>query len=288
MGALSLEGAFWRKWARLGARGPSWFARWAPPVLGVAFATIATEPRRSIVRNLRRVRGRRNVLREGLEVAETFATYASCLTEALGADADGREMPEVVVTGQAHVDAALADKRGLLLVTAHTAGWEIVGALVGRRRGLRLLVAEHAERDAKARLIQDEARQGEGVQVAHIGAGPFAALGLMKHLRDGGAVALQIDRVPHGVRARRVTLLGESAGVPEGPLRLAMLSGAPILPIFTARRGHRRYEIMAHRPIRLSRSETDVALDAAAQQIASALETFARAHPTQWFHFRAD
>jgi KDO2-lipid IV(A) lauroyltransferase len=45
---------------------------------------------------------------------------------------------------------------------------------------------------------------------------------------------------------------------------------------------------MAHSPIRLSRSETDVTLDAAAQQIASALETFARAHPTQWFHFRAD
>jgi KDO2-lipid IV(A) lauroyltransferase len=67
-----------------------------------------------------------------------------------------------------------------------------------------------------------------------------------------------------------------------------MLSGAPILPIFSARRGHRRYEIMAHSPIRLSRSETDVTLDAAAQQIASALETFARAHPTQWFHFRAD
>jgi KDO2-lipid IV(A) lauroyltransferase len=67
-----------------------------------------------------------------------------------------------------------------------------------------------------------------------------------------------------------------------------MLTGAPILPIFTARLGHRHYQIMVHRPIRLSRSESNTALDGAAQQIANALEGFARAYPTQWFHFRAD
>jgi KDO2-lipid IV(A) lauroyltransferase len=194
----------------------------------------------------------------------------------------------VIVTGQAHFDDALSDKRGLLLVTAHTAGWEIVGALVGSRRGLRVLVAERAEPDARARAIQDEARQGHGVHVAHIGADPFAGLALMRHLREGGAVAVQIDRVPRGVRARRVTLFGEPANMPEGPLRLAMLTGAPIVPIFTGRTGHCRYEIAAHRPIRLARSETDGGLDAAAQEIAGALEGFARAHPTQWFHFRAD
>ncbi len=285
MGGLALEGAFWREWARFGARGPAWFARWAPPVIGVAFAAIAHGPRRSIVRNLRRVRGRQNALQEGLDVARTFATYASCLTEALGG-VDGA-MPQVVVSGQAHVDDALSDRRGLVLVTGHTAGWEIVGALIGRRRGLSLLVAEKAEPDAKARAIQDDAREGLGVRVAHVGE-PLAALGLMSHLRSGGVVAMQIDRVPPGVRSRRVTLLGESAQVPEGPLRLAMLTGAPILPIFTARRGHRQYEIAAHRPIRLSRSESEGALNAAAQEIASALEAFARANPTQWFHFRAD
>ncbi len=71
---------------------------------------------------------------------------------------------------------------------------------------------------------------------------------------------MQIDRVPRGVRGRRVGLLGEVAQVPEGPLRLAMLTGAPILPVFSARLGYRRYEITAHRPIRLSRSESDAAL----------------------------
>lgn len=288
MGALSLDGAFWRRWARLGARGPTWFSRWAPPVIGVAFAALAHAPRRSIVGNLRRVRGRRGVFPDAVDVARTFATYASCLTEALSTGLEGREAPEVVVTGQAHVDDALSDKRGLLLVTAHTAGWEIVGALVGRRRGLRVLVAERAEPDAQASAIQDEVRQGHGVHVAHIGAEPFAGLALMRRLREGGAVALQIDRVPAGVRARRVTLFGEPANMPEGPLRLAMLTGAPIVPIFTRRTGHRRYEIAAHRPIRLARSEADGRLDAAAQEIAGALEAFARAHPTQWFHFRAD
>jgi lauroyl/myristoyl acyltransferase len=288
MGTLSLDGAFLRRWARIGARGPAWFSRYAPPVIGIAFALFMRAPRRAIASNLRRVRGPRSPLREVADVARTFATYASCLTEALGADADESEMPDVAVSGLGHVDDALSDKRGVLLVTGHTAGWEIVGALVGRRRGLRLLVAERAERDAKARAIQDGVRQGRGVHVAHVGDEPLAGLGLMRHLQDGGVVALQIDRVPSASRARRVTLFGGDARLPEGPLRLAMLTGAPIVPIFTARRGHRRYEIAAHPPIRLAKSESESGIDAAAQEIATALEQFVRAHPTQWFHFRAD
>jgi KDO2-lipid IV(A) lauroyltransferase len=83
-------------------------------------------------------------------------------------------------------------------------------------------------------------------------------------------------------------MFGEPARVPEGPLRLAALTGAPIVPIFTVRRGYRRYEIVAHPVIRLSRAADERSFDAAAQTMASAMEAFAREHPTQWFHFRAD
>jgi lauroyl/myristoyl acyltransferase len=286
MSALSLDGYFWRRMARFGARGPEWFARFAPPLIGVAVCAMAPTHRQTILRNLRRVRGRRGAIRDAYDVARTFATYASCLTEGLGgAGAKGRA-PEALIWGELHVDDALADRRGVLFATAHTAGWEAVGPVLWRDRHLRVLVAEARERDEAARAIQDQARREQGLVVTHVGDDPLSGLPLLTHLRKGGVVALQIDRVPPGTRARQVNMFGGQGRVPEGPLRLASITGAPILPIFTARTGHRRYEVVVHAPLRLGRRASEAELDAAAQAIADGLQQFVLAHLTQWFHFR--
>src|SRR5262249_132964 len=106
------------------------------------------------------------------------------------------------------------------------------------------------------------------------------------HLRSGGVVALQIDRVPPGLRARSVMLFGAPGRVPEGPLRLAMWTGAPLVPVFAARTGYRCYEVVVHDPIRIARSADEAEVDAAGQRLADAMQRFVQAHPTQWFHFR--
>jgi phosphatidylinositol dimannoside acyltransferase len=283
---LPIDGAFWRRMARFGARGPEWFARWSPPLIGVAICAAAPGPRRAIARNLRRVHGPRGGLLEAADVARTFATYASCLTELLSGEGARGRRPTAVVSGQEHVDAALADRRGLIFATAHAGGWEVAGRLVSRDKGYRVMIVEAPERDAVARAIQDEARQEGGVVVTHIGDDPLSVLPIARHLRGGGVVALQVDRAPLGQRARDVVMFGDRARIPEGPIRLAALTGAPILPIFAARTGHRRYRIVAHPAIRLARTATDTELDSAAQRIAGAVEEFVRAYPTQWFHFR--
>ncbi|MGH7438111.1 MAG: lysophospholipid acyltransferase family protein, partial [Polyangiaceae bacterium] len=135
--------------------------------------------------------------------------------------------------------------------------------------------------------IQDEARRAQGVEVAHAGGDPFATLGLLGHLRSGGVVALQMDRMSAGMRARRVTLFGRPSYLPEGPLRLASVAGAPIVPVFASRAGHRHYEMRIEAPVHLPRRPTEAELDAAAQGLADSLAAFVRARPTQWFNFRA-
>jgi KDO2-lipid IV(A) lauroyltransferase len=99
-------------------------------------------------------------------------------------------------------------------------------------------------------------------------------------------VALQIDRAPSRLRTRRVRLFGGPGVIPEGPLRLAQLSGAPILPVFSARRGHRRYLVEAYPPIVVARDASDADLDRAAQRVADAMGEFLTEHPTDWFAFR--
>jgi len=288
MRALSLDGELLRRAARWGStRGPEWFVRAAPPVVGVLAWALAADERRFVARNLRRMHGGRvRALRDAIDGARTFATYASCLTEILGAGSARGRLPEVVVHGELHVTGAIAAQRGVILATAHTAGWETVGPLLTRDLGLRVMIAETPERDTAARAIQDDARRAHGLLVTHVGADPFSALPLARHLRDGGAVALQIDRLPPGQRRRAVTLFGAPGYIPEGPLRLAALSGAPLVAIFAARTGHRRYLVVASAPLRVARDASQAELDQAAQTLAGAMQDFVVAHPTQWFHFR--
>lgn len=288
MPALSLEGAFWRRMARMGARGPEWFARYSPPAIGVAICVFAPRQRDAIARNLRRVCGSRSPLRETLDVARTFANYASCLSEVLAGESPRGRAPGAVAVGECHVDDALADGRGVLFATAHTGGWDVVGRMVSRRKGRPVMLVRAPERDGIARAIHDDGRTEAGVVVIHAGDDPLAALPLARHLRQGGIVALQVDRVPRAQRARTVQLFDEASQLPEGPLRLSALTGAPIVPIFAARTGHRQYRVVAYPPIRVPRAAGDEELGSAAQRLADALENFVRSHPTQWFHFRED
>jgi KDO2-lipid IV(A) lauroyltransferase len=184
------------------------------------------------------------------------------------------------------VQQALSDKRGLVIVTAHTAGWQIVGPLFARRRGLRIMIAVAPERDAAASAIQDATQFDRGALVVHVGDDVLSGLPLIRHLRSCGAVALQIDRTPPGTRSRNVRMFGALSRVPEGPLMLGALTGAPILPVFSARTGYRRYDIVAYPPIRLAQKALDGELQRAAQAMADSCEDFARSFPTQWFHFR--
>jgi KDO2-lipid IV(A) lauroyltransferase len=87
------------------------------------------------------------------------------------------------------------------------------------------------------------------------------------------------------MRTRQVTMFGERAGVPEGPLRLAALTGAPIVPVFCARVGYRRYVLQARASITLARGAGDAEFDAAAQRLADSMQDFVRAHATDWFAF---
>jgi KDO2-lipid IV(A) lauroyltransferase len=185
-----------------------------------------------------------------------------------------------------YVQDATADGRGIIMVTAHTAGWESVGPLLARDRGLQIMIAMQAEPDERAQSIQDEARKRAGVSIVHVGDDPLASLPLLRHLRSpGGVVALQLDRFAEGMRTREVTMLGQRTRIPEGPLRLAQVSGAPILPVFCARLGYRRYVIELYESRLVPRRASDTELDAVAGHLADSMGAFLRKHPTQWFHF---
>jgi KDO2-lipid IV(A) lauroyltransferase len=265
---------------------PAWFVRWAPPLIGAAIAVASPRARGAILRRLARTRGPASPVRDAIDVYRTFASFASCLTEVLATGSKNDRVPEAVVHRDDGVVQLLASSGGIILVTAHTAGWDTLGALLAQEHRKRVMLVMQRERDSGARALHDAAREARrGVQVVHVGGDPLASLPLMRHVREGGVVALQIDRVPRGMAGRAVRLFGRPGLIPEGPLRLAQLTGAPIVPVFSSRTGHRRYAVHLCEPVHVARRAAPAELDAAAQSLADAFGGFVSAHPTDWFAF---
>lgn len=294
--ARSHESAFWRRAARWGtADRPDWWLRYGPVPFGWAAAALVPSARRAVLRNLRRVRGEASFGRDVRDVLSTFGSYAGCIAEVLANDgASAPARPHATIYGDRFFAQALRGappeaprperRRGVVIVTAHTAGWESVGPLLGKDHERELTFVMHREADAEAGKVQDDARRRTGIAIAHVG-DPLASLPLLRKLQDGGIVALQLDRIVPGMRTRSVELLGGCGEVPEGPLRLAQVSGAPILPVFCARRGFREYVVEAFEPRWIDRRADAAELDAVAAHVADAMTRFLRAHPTQWFQF---
>lgn len=285
---LAHDGVFWRRMAAMGARRfPRWWMRYSPPVFGLAAAIAMPGTRKTVRRNLERIRGPAPRHRDWLDTAKTFATYASSLSEALAQGSDnGKDLRATFVRNDL-LRAAVARDKGVLLLTLHTAGWEVATPLFVGDVNLDVLIVMERERSGRAQELHDEARTTAKTSVLHLGESELAALPIARHLAKKGAVAMQIDRAPPNGRTIAVELLGRPFAIPEGPLRIAELSGAPMLPTFSARVGFNEYVLENYPPIELPRRPTDVERQRAAQTIADAMGDFLKRHPTQWFHFGA-
>jgi KDO2-lipid IV(A) lauroyltransferase len=280
------DSIFWRKAIDFGvARGPEPWVRYSPAFFGLAFGAALHKHRRAVRRNLRLALGPRPPAVELRDTAAVFANFAACMTEALalsirpGAKIDGG------VIGDEPFLEAVAAGRGVIVATAHTGGWEIAGLLLKALHDADVIVVMARERDERAQALHDDARHGAGVRVVRLGGDPLEALPLLAHLRKGGVVAIQVDRLPAGMRGRESRLFGKPWMVPEGPLALAAVSGAPIIPAFTRRLGFMRYEVLPQQAIRVARRPTPEQLDEAARQLMAGIERFVIENPTQWFHF---
>lgn len=280
------DSVLWRRAVDVGVTyGPGFFIRHSPALFGLAVGAALPEHRRVVRRNLRLALGQREALVEYRDMARVFINFASCLTDAFIAGSDRPDRLTGLCVNDEHFTNAFRRGHGVIVVTAHTGGWQAAAPLLRSVHATDVLIVMQRERDKRAQEVQDGTRDRVGVRVLHVDDDPLAVLPLLSHLRKKGVVAIQIDRLPPGMRGREVELFGTPFRVPEGPLQLAAVSGAPIVPVFTRRIGFMEYEVCIAPPVSLPRRPRSEELDAAARQIAAEMERFVRANPTQWFHF---
>jgi KDO2-lipid IV(A) lauroyltransferase len=186
------------------------------------------------------------------------------------------------VRGNDHFLTARDAGRGVLLVGPHVGNWEIAGFLL---RDLDCPVHALSIRDPYPHFdeFRRRFREREGIRIIHVGAEVDAGtiLEIQAALGRGEAVAMLGDRLYMG-RSFTARFFGRDVRFPAGPLHIAALTGAPIVPFAAVRDGD-RYRVELTDRIEVGATRDDLAR--AGRRLVQSFEGFVRAHPDQWFNF---
>jgi KDO2-lipid IV(A) lauroyltransferase len=190
------------------------------------------------------------------------------------------------VEGIEHYLAARRLERGAIIATAHVGPFEIgATALLDQESNVHVVF----RRDEFPRFdrLRSRLRSNLGIIEAPIDQGWSIWMGLRDALRRNEVVMIQADRVMPGQKGVPVPFLGGRMMMPLGPIKLALATGAPIVPIFSHRTAIGRLRVTIERPIVVSRDNGPIVgacrEPAALRELAAAVERHVRAHPDQWF-----
>lgn len=212
-----------------------------------------------------------------------FRSFGMYMCEFFGAEGFGPEFfdEHVAIQGRENLDAALAGGRGMLFVSGHYSNWEL-GAFVVGRLGYPIVALTRPHAAQRVNELFVGQRRKHGVTVVHTETGARAVL---RALRENRPVAILGDRSTGGPTVR-VTLFGRPTYLPQGPWRIAVDAGVPLLPTFVHRRFNRDYtlEIGAALPVPEEGTKAE-RMAALAQAYALALEARVKADPCQWAVF---
>ncbi len=182
------------------------------------------------------------------------------------------------------LNAALAEGKGVIFVTLHFGNWDMGAASLAAFGYPIDVIAETFRYDRMNHLVQGS-RRALGMNIIPMErVGP----GVMRALRRGEMLALLID-IPAQGNGVTVDFFGAPCQVPAGPARIALHTGARVIPATLVRvQGHDHLiQPVLDFDLRYKKTGNDEAdVRELTQQIMRSLERMVRQHPDQWFIFR--
>jgi len=276
---LRFDGAFWRRFAELGCvYGPEWLKRASPPAIAAIVYAVARGQRAAVLANQRQVRGARGWLRERWDAYRVFAEFARSVTEAMEQWGPRAPALDLRAGTDTTVAEALAEGRGLIVVTGHFGSWEVAARGLGPfARRVNMVTAHELNASAQAFVHAQRTRFGSGI--IYSDGSPFAGLSILQALRRGEIVGMQIDPWGPLTGSYAVEFFGRPARFQLGPFAIARVARAPLVVVFALRTGIRQYELrVARRFDPRTPAESVAALEATVR----AYESVVRERPAQW------
>lgn len=180
--------------------------------------------------------------------------------------------------GAEHLTEALSFGRGVILATAHTGNWELLGAALAMK-GFPLAAVVQKQTNAAMDKFINEYRTMAGMHVTY----KSGVREMVRLLGEGKIVGLLMDQDAHedGVF---VEFFGRLASTPPGSAVLARMKDSPIVPAFITENQDGTHTAVIHpyiMPEKTKDKAHDVQLTTA--KLTKIIEQHVRKHPHEWF-----
>jgi Kdo2-lipid IVA lauroyltransferase/acyltransferase len=188
------------------------------------------------------------------------------------------------VVGFSRIVEARQKGKGVLLLTAHLGNWEVGGFMLAQvKMPIHVVLVPDifpgVER-ARRRLHQEA-----GIVEIPVDRTFVPTLSVMRALEDNGVVAMQGDRDFDNTGVA-VPFFGKESFFPRGPFRVAMATGAAVLPAFIIQMPDGRYRAVVEEPLTVeSGGDRETALRVNLERYVAILERYVREFPEQWYCF---
>ena len=184
----------------------------------------------------------------------------------------------VTFEGQEHIDKALAQGRGAIILTAHFGNWELLGAKI-LASGYTIRGITRQLRSQRLEAIVSSYREKVGWQGIDR---DRAVREVLRCLNRNELIAILAD-VDTRTRGIFVDFFGRPAYTPYSPVAFALKTGAAILPTFIIRQPDDSHRAIVEPPLPLQQSgkkEADLLVNT--QRFTKVIESYIRRYPEQW------
>jgi KDO2-lipid IV(A) lauroyltransferase len=184
----------------------------------------------------------------------------------------------VTLEGREHIDKALAQGRGAIILTAHFGNWELLGASL-LAHGYTIRGITRQLRSKRLEAIVSSYREKVGWQGIDR---DRAVREVLRCLNRNELIAILADVDTH-TRGIFVDFFGKPAYTPYSPVAFALKTGAAILPTFIVRQPDNSHRAIIEAPLPLQQSgEKEEDLLVNTQQFTKVIESYIRRYPEQW------
>jgi KDO2-lipid IV(A) lauroyltransferase len=274
-----------RTFSRLAQAVPRRLALAIGDQLGRAVYHLCSRDRRLALEHLTLAFGRTRSRREIYAIARRcFRLIGRSAVEVLRLPAMTEEELVSVVDcdSVADIEQVLARGKGMILLTAHFGAWELLGAYGAIRLGRPFYAVGRRLYYSPFDDVITSIRRGAGVETVYQEEG---ARRLLKVLRRNRPLALVGDQDIPRLDGVFVDFFGRPARTPTGPVALARVSGAGIVPSFITWKG-RRHHVHVLPEVELVRTRDRHAdFLENTRRCTKATEDIIRRYPEHWMWF---
>ena len=182
--------------------------------------------------------------------------------------------------GLDRLQSAMQKQRGVILFTGHIGAWELSSFGLSLF-GYPLSFLVRRIDNPKIEALVDRARRSRGNRTIDK---TSAAREMLQILRDGGTLGILVDLNTLDREALFVDFFGRPASTTFIVAKLALRTGAEVLPVFAPWDEHRkRFILIVDEPLKIEKTG-DEAEDVRrlTQEYTKVVETYVRRYPDQW------